>query len=265
MISTTICVAVLDAMQYSISALHNRRQLTDRENVRRARQPMSITTRLIEVGVTDVDVLCAAALYVSIGAYSHVTVAQIAQTFGQKIARIVGEVTAHKSLKAVASKKAQLRAAKTMSFEGKLVVLAKKLDNCIGIAAGLPFGWSPKEAQGCLCWTAALLDELVGTHAVLEEKLKAILAGTFAAPHYWVASVYPCTLTEPDRATQLQNYYNILHADENAPGAYVLPARPSHAPAPTKISQVSFAELYPSIMRAESIDAPDGAASYELD
>ena len=128
-----------------------------------------------EGGVTDVAVLCAAALHDTIED-TNTTADELRREFGDAIAAIVGEVTDDKQLPKAERKRLQVEHAARISREAKLVKLADKICNVRDILGAPPAGWSTARRHEYIDWAVAVVDGLRGVHPALESLFDAIVA-----------------------------------------------------------------------------------------
>ncbi|SRR5579871_1282008 len=130
--------------------------------------PISLAQVLAnEGGVRDEDVLTAAVLHDTIED-TQTTAAELEQHFGARIASIVMEVTDDKSLPKHERKRLQIEHAASISREAKLVKLADKICNLRDVAHHPPAGWSRERRMEYFDWAKAVVDNLRGVHAGLE-------------------------------------------------------------------------------------------------
>ncbi len=120
-----------------------------------------------EAGVSDVKVLCAAALHDTIED-TETTAAELSQHFGQQVCDIVLEMSDDCNLCKTDRKSAQIRLAPNLSNEAKLVKLADKICNLRDVADSPPAGWELQRCQEYFDWAKAVIDGLRGVHPGLE-------------------------------------------------------------------------------------------------
>jgi GTP diphosphokinase / guanosine-3',5'-bis(diphosphate) 3'-diphosphatase len=171
--------------------------------------PISVALYLMAVGIKDFVVLSAAVLH-DVVEDTGATIEDVRALFGDDIARIVAEVTDDRSLSQVARKKAQLAHAKTLSKEAALVKLADAYDNLKSLCDDPPVGWSPEKVQGYMAWKMAIVAELAGTDAALEEKLQAVFQSSFRRGD----QVFPAVPATPSLGEQLEAYYSLCEREE---------------------------------------------------
>jgi guanosine-3',5'-bis(diphosphate) 3'-pyrophosphohydrolase len=128
-----------------------------------------------EGAVTDVDVLCAAALHDTIED-TQTTAEELRREFGEEIASIVEEVTDDKNLPKAERKRLQVEHAAHISHKARLVKLADKICNVRDIIAAPPAGWSAARRHEYIDWAAAVVAQLRGVNPKLEALFDAIVA-----------------------------------------------------------------------------------------
>lgn len=129
-----------------------------------------------EAGVTDGSVLAAAILHDTLED-TETTAAELTKEFGARIAAIVGEVSDDTSLSKVERKREQIRHAKHLSVEARLVKLADKLHNLRELTVLPPTSWGTRRVQGYFCWA----HEVVAAMGEVDQRLLAGLAKIFKA------------------------------------------------------------------------------------
>ena len=90
--------------------------------------PLRVFTHLIELGITDTDVLCAAVLHDTIED-CNITADEIADNFGKTVAELVLTLTENKLLERTERKKQILDKMTIASSKAKLIKAADRYDN----------------------------------------------------------------------------------------------------------------------------------------
>jgi guanosine-3',5'-bis(diphosphate) 3'-pyrophosphohydrolase len=130
--------------------------------------PIALADVLVnEGGVTDVEVLCAALLHDTVED-TATTHAELANAFGSRIARIVGEVTDDKLLPPAERKRMQVEHAPRLSQEAKLIKLADKICNLRDIVVRPPAKWDVQRRREYFDWAKRVVDGVRGVHPRLE-------------------------------------------------------------------------------------------------
>jgi guanosine-3',5'-bis(diphosphate) 3'-pyrophosphohydrolase len=130
--------------------------------------PIALADVLVnEGGVTDVEVLCAALLHDTVED-TATTPEELAAAFGERVARIVAEVTDDKTLPKAERKRLQVAHAGELSREAKLVKLADKICNLRDVAERAPPSWDLARRREYFDWAKRVVDGLRGAHPRLE-------------------------------------------------------------------------------------------------
>ena len=125
--------------------------------------PIALADVLVnEAGVTDVAVLCAALLHDTVED-TDTTPEELAGAFGDRIARIVAEVTDDKALPKAERKRLQIEHAPGLSPQAKLVKLADKICNLRDVAERPPAGWDLARRREYFDWARQVVDGLRGS------------------------------------------------------------------------------------------------------
>ena len=132
--------------------------------------PIALANVLVhEGGVHDPVVLAAALLHDTVED-TQTTPAELRETFGEKIAAVVLEVTDDKNLLKAERKRLQIEHAAHLSREAKLVKLADKICNLRDVAGHPPAKWDITRRREYFEWAKAVVDKLRGVHPALEKK-----------------------------------------------------------------------------------------------
>ena len=136
--------------------------------------PIEVMDILIECGITDEDVLCAAVLHDTVED-TDATSDEIATLFGENVRSIVAECTDDKSQPKIIRKNMQIyHAFHSMTRDGKLVKLADKLSNIRSIATDPPTSWSADIQRGYIQWGLAVCMGLFGINKALDDSMKKV-------------------------------------------------------------------------------------------
>jgi guanosine-3',5'-bis(diphosphate) 3'-pyrophosphohydrolase len=130
--------------------------------------PIAVAATLSEAGVRDVELLAAALLHDTIED-TDATYDEVHGEFGKRIADLVAEVTDDKSLEKKERKRLQVLRAGRLSSGAKLIKLADKICNLRDILDSPPAEWSTSRKREYFDWAKQVVDEVQGTHPVLEE------------------------------------------------------------------------------------------------
>ncbi len=130
--------------------------------------PIALANVLVREGaVSEPDVIAAALLHDTLED-TQTTPAELRAAFGERIARIVAEVTDDKSLPKTERKRLQIEHAAALSREAKLVKLADKICNLRDMADHPPASWDLTRRREYFAWAKAVIDRLRGVHPGLE-------------------------------------------------------------------------------------------------
>ncbi|MCB1986791.1 MAG: bifunctional (p)ppGpp synthetase/guanosine-3',5'-bis(diphosphate) 3'-pyrophosphohydrolase, partial [Burkholderiaceae bacterium] len=131
---------LLKATEFAANKHRNQRR-KDAEASPYINHPIALANLLVDTGVYDVVVLCAALLHDTIED-TETTGDELEAQFGRAIASIVLEVTDDKRLAKEVRKQLQIDHAPHISTAAKLVKLADKICNLRDILASPPAGWT---------------------------------------------------------------------------------------------------------------------------
>ncbi len=127
-----------------------------------------IAILLNEAGVADEAVLIAALLHDTVED-TDTRFEEIERCFGHQVRNIVAEVTDDKSLPSEERKQRQIDHAPSLSDRARLVKLADKTANLRDVATAPPDGWPVSRLDAYLEWGKAVIDNIRGSHAQLED------------------------------------------------------------------------------------------------
>jgi guanosine-3',5'-bis(diphosphate) 3'-pyrophosphohydrolase len=126
-------------------------------------------------GVTDPEVLAAAVLHDTLED-TDATPAELESVFGERIRRLVEEVSDDRSLPRDRRRARQVERAAGLSHEAKLIKLADKICNVRDVAHSPPVGWSVERCREYVEWTARVVEGCRGANRMLEERYHRLLA-----------------------------------------------------------------------------------------
>lgn len=112
---------------------------------------------------------------------TETTLAEIEAAFGAVVAGVVAEVSDDKALPKAERKRLQIAHAAGSSRSARLVKLADKIGNVRSLRDSPPRDWPLERRRAYLLWAGAVVDQLRGTHAVLEAWFDDALADSLAA------------------------------------------------------------------------------------
>jgi guanosine-3',5'-bis(diphosphate) 3'-pyrophosphohydrolase len=130
--------------------------------------PIALANVLVREGaVSEPDVIAAALLHDTVED-TQTSPGELRTAFGERVARIVEEVTDDKSLPKAERKRLQIEHAAAISREAKLVKLADKICNLRDMADHPPASWDLVRRRAYFDWAKAVIDRLRGVHPGLE-------------------------------------------------------------------------------------------------
>lgn len=121
-----------------------------------------------QAGVTDPIVIVGAILHDTVED-TDTTLEELIEEFGPEVAELVSEVTDDKSLPKQTRKQLQIEHASHLSDRAKLIKLADKISNLRDIVASPPADWPQERRYEYLNWAKAVIDQIRGTNAALEQ------------------------------------------------------------------------------------------------
>ena len=125
-------------------------------------------------GETDPDLLTAAVLH-DVVEDSETTHDDLAARYGERVARIVLEVTDDMRLPRAERKRLQIEVAPTLSHEARLIRIADKGSNTRDMMA-YAVDWSDERKREYIRTAVALVDRIRGTHPALEAWFDRVVA-----------------------------------------------------------------------------------------
>ncbi len=93
---------------------------------------------------------------------------ELTHWFGPRVAQLVQEVTDDKQLRKAIRKQRQIERAMSLSHEARLITLADKISNVRDMHRCPPAGWELSRRREYFDWAKLVIDQIRGTHAVLE-------------------------------------------------------------------------------------------------
>ena len=142
--------------------------------------PIHVAQILSEVGIEDPETLAAAVLHDTVED-TETTLGELAKEFGDRVSRIVAEVTDDKTLSKDDRKRLQIEHAPELSEEAALVKVADKISNVSDVIDNPPDGWNDKRRKEYVEWARAVVEACpVVNDSLLENFLQVILLGKSA-------------------------------------------------------------------------------------
>ena len=147
-----------------------------RDHRRKGEEASPYINHLIEVaellaregGVTDLITLQAAILHDTLED-TRTTVEELTALFGSEVRQVVEEVTDDKRLPKTERKRLQIEHAPQLSAHAKVVKLADKISNILGVIQTPPAGWSLERRREYLDWSDQVVAGCRGSNAALEK------------------------------------------------------------------------------------------------
>ena len=130
--------------------------------------PIALANVLVREGAVSEPEVVAAALLHDTLEDTQTSPGELRTAFGERVARVVEEVTDDKSLPKAERKRLQIEHAPGLSPEAKLVKLADKICNLRDVADRPPAQWDLRRRQEYFDWAKAVIDRLRGVHPGLE-------------------------------------------------------------------------------------------------
>lgn len=131
--------------------------------------PLEVAEFLTTIGgVTDPEIIAAALLHDTVED-TEVTLLDLLQRFGERVASLVDEVTDDKSLLKAERKRLQVEHAPHISPDAKLIKLADKLHNVTSIGQNPPEVWGAKRIRQYLDWAEKVVSALGSVNPALED------------------------------------------------------------------------------------------------
>lgn len=141
---------------------------------------LEVANLLANVGnVGDFDILIAAVLHDTVED-TATTEAEIAEKFGEKVSKMVMEVTDDKSLPKARRKELQIEHAPHLSNGAKLIKLGDKISNIRDVSENPPNDWSKERRIEYVNWGEQVINGLRGANASLEKHFDDLIASAKA-------------------------------------------------------------------------------------
>lgn len=135
--------------------------------------PITVAEQLAVAGVDNDDVLVAAVLH-DVIEDTDATAADLRERFGERVARIVGEVSDDKTLSREERRRRTVAHIGEKSREARLVKLSDLLANVCDLVHQPP-DWVPERKQAYLRWAADVMAAMGPVHPSLEARVREAL------------------------------------------------------------------------------------------
>ena len=130
--------------------------------------PIALANVLVREGAVSEPEVVAAALLHDTLEDTQTSPGELRTAFGERVPRVVEEVTDDKSLPKAERKRLQIEHAAAISRAAKLVKLADKICNLRDMADHPPASWDLVRRREYFDWAKAVIDRLRGVHPGLE-------------------------------------------------------------------------------------------------
>jgi (p)ppGpp synthase/HD superfamily hydrolase len=170
---------ILDASRFS-AVCHTSQKRKGERGEPYINHPLEVAYLLASVGkIDDAEILAAAILHDTVEDCG-VTLDFLSERFGERISRIVAEVTDDKSLPKDERKRRQVEHAPHLSTEAKQLKLADKISNIRDITSSPPADWSVGRRIDYVDWGVSVVDGLRGVNPDLEAEFDSTVAAARA-------------------------------------------------------------------------------------
>ncbi|MCX6311741.1 MAG: HD domain-containing protein [Bacteroidetes bacterium] len=130
--------------------------------------PLEVMHLLIHTGeINDPEILIAAVLH-DVVEDTNITIQEITDRFGEKVAKIVLELTDDKSLTKEERKMQQLISAIQLSESAKHIRISDKICNVYDILYAPPGDWGLERRKDYIVWANAVVGKIRGSNEKLE-------------------------------------------------------------------------------------------------
>lgn len=163
----TVLDQVIAALHFA-ARQHRQQRRKDPDQTPYINHPIELLNILAnEAKIDDAIVLVSALLHDTVED-TETTPAKLAELFGDEVAKVVDQLTDDKSLPKATRKQLQVEHAAGVSDRAKLVKLADKIANIRDMAIAPPPDWSLERRREYCDWGKRVVDQMRGTHEVLE-------------------------------------------------------------------------------------------------
>jgi guanosine-3',5'-bis(diphosphate) 3'-pyrophosphohydrolase len=126
-------------------------------------------------GVTNPEILAAALLHDTIED-TETTPEELTAAFGEKVCRLVEEVSDDKSLEKAVRKRLQIEHAPELSPEAVLIKLADKISNVTDLTNSPPVNWDLERRKEYIDWAEKVIKNCPEVNSALEKRFAEVLA-----------------------------------------------------------------------------------------
>ena len=161
-------VLVLAAAEYAAERHALGKPRKDAQATPYINHPLAVARLLADVGGVDDPEILAAALLHDVIEDTPTLADDLRARFGERVARIVLDVSDDKRLEKATRKALQVEHAPTLPVDSKLVKLADKICNLRDVADRPPAHWDLERRQAYFDWADRVFEGLRGHHPVLD-------------------------------------------------------------------------------------------------
>ncbi|EDR28585.1 HD domain-containing protein, putative [Entamoeba dispar SAW760] len=188
-------------------ATHKHRFQLRKDGASYIEHPIKVCKILKDAGINDIEILSGALLHDTVED-TNTTFEELEEHFGKQITQYVREVTDDKKLDKVTRKKLQIEHSGTISYGGKMIKYADKIQNMGSIISTVPCPFKPYEvAQGYMVWGKKVSEAFRGINSILDKQFDEILKGNITDDN---GKIYPA-LPEGNLDEFLLHYYDLIH------------------------------------------------------
>ena len=167
-------ILVLKAAQFAA--------LKHRDQLRKGSDQLPYVVHLISTalliaevgGVNDPEVLAAALLHDTIED-TETTADDLTAAFGQKVCRLVEEVSDDKSLEKAVRKRLQIEHAPELSPGAVLIKLADKISNVMDLTNSPPVNWDLEQRKEYIDWAEEVINNCPKVNGALEKRFAEVV------------------------------------------------------------------------------------------
>lgn len=154
---------------------HKDQRRKDEEASPYINHPLSVALILADIGgVSDPEILAAAVLHDTLED-TETTPEELESQFGQRVRRIVEEVTDNKALDKEVRKQLQIDHARELSPDAALVKLGDKTANVTDVTHSPPKTWPMKRKTDYLDWAESVVKGCPKVNAAMEQNFYRVL------------------------------------------------------------------------------------------
>ena len=166
---------VLKAAQFA-ALKHRDQRRKDVEASPYINHPISVARVIAEVGgVDDPEILVAALLHDTLED-TDTSSEELDEEFGERVRKLVEEVTDDKGLPKGARKERQIDHAANISQGAVLIKLGDKISNVLDVTNSPPTNWSLERRKDYLDWAEAVINNCSDVNPSLKERFNGVLA-----------------------------------------------------------------------------------------